>query len=73
MWDAVSSVVYSLNHDTTRLFGLHLTQMFQNLAPTPLHRYNSIRVHQYTHPQHMMVLKHFIYIQYVCGMQSAVV
>ncbi len=27
-------VVYSLNHDTTMSFGLHLTPIFQNLAPT---------------------------------------
>jgi hypothetical protein len=25
-----------------------------------LHRYNSLRVHPYVHPQHMKVLKHFL-------------
>ena len=28
-----SVVVYSLNHDTITLFGLHLTPIFQSLAP----------------------------------------
>ncbi len=37
-----------------------------------LHRYNSVRVHPYAHPKHMKFLKHFIYIQYGCGMQSVV-
>jgi hypothetical protein len=27
-------------------------------------------MHPYAHPQHLKVLKHFIYIQYGCGMQS---
>ena len=38
-----------------------------------LHRYNSVRVYPYAHPQHMKVLNHFLYIQYRCGMQSVVV
>ena len=33
----------------------------------------SIRVHPYAHPQHMEVLKHFVYIQYGYGIQSEVV
>ena len=37
-----------------------------------LHRYNSVRVHPYAHPQHMKVLKHIVYFQYGCGMQSVV-
>ncbi len=37
-----------------------------------LHRYNSVRVHPYAHPQHMKVLNHFVHIQYGCGMQSVV-
>ncbi len=28
-----------------------------------LHRYNSVRVRPYAHPQHIMALKHFIYMQ----------
>jgi hypothetical protein len=32
--------------------------------------YYSIRMHPYAHPQHLKVLKHFVYIQYGCGMQS---
>ena len=27
----------------------------------------SVRVHSYAYPQHMNVLKHFLYIQYGCG------
>ena len=42
---------------------------FPNFVPH-LHMYNnSVRVHPYAHPQHMKVLKHFIYLQYGCGMQ----
>ncbi len=47
-----SAGVYSLNHDTTTSFGIHLTPIFKNFAPT-LHRYYSLRVHIYAHPQHM--------------------
>ncbi len=35
-----------------------------------LHTYYSIRMHPYAHPQHLKVLKHFLYIHYGCGMQS---
>ncbi len=28
--------------------------------------------HPYAHPQHMKLLKHFLYIQYGCEMQSVV-
>jgi len=52
---------YSLNHDTTTSFGLHLTPIFQNLAPTCTD--NSERVHPYAHPQHMKVLEHVVYFQ----------
>jgi hypothetical protein len=31
--------------------------------------YYSIRVYPYAHPQHLKVLKEFVYIQYGCGMQ----
>jgi hypothetical protein len=31
---------------------------------------NGIRVHPYVHPQHLKVLKHSVYIQHGCGMQS---
>ncbi len=34
---------------------------------------NSVRVHPYAYPQHMMLLKHFPYLQYGCGKQSVVV
>ena len=39
----------------------------------PLHNYNCVRVHPNAFPQHMKVLKHFIYMYYGCVMQSGVV
>jgi hypothetical protein len=39
------------------------------MVPTP-HRYYSVRVNPYAHSQHIKVLKHIVYIQYRCGMQS---
>jgi hypothetical protein len=68
-----SGVVYRLNkNDTTMSSYLRLTPVFQNLAP-PLYRYNCVRVHPNAFPQHMKVLKHFIYMYYGCVMQSGVV
>ncbi len=68
MWDAVNgglepqswqyNVIWALPYPNIRKFGPHLQ------------KYNSVRVHPYAHPHHMKVLKHFIYIQYGCGMQS---
>ncbi len=58
-----------LNHDTPASFGFGHTPIFQNLAPTP-HRYYSVRVNPHAHSQHIKVLKHIVYIQYGCGMQS---
>jgi len=43
--------------------------VFPKIHP-PLHMYYGIRVYPYAHPQHLKVLKHFVYIQYGCGMQS---
>ncbi len=56
-----STGVWSLNHDIATSLGLSPTPIF--LKPTPnLHRLNSVRVHPYAHPQHIKVLKHFVYI-----------
>ncbi len=39
--------------------------------PSPhLHRPNSVRVDPYDRSHHIKVPKHFVYIQYGCGMQS---
>ena len=68
MWDAVNG-------------GLKPQQWHHNIIqarPYPilpkfhphLQTYYSIRMHPYAHPQHLKVLKHFVYIQYGCGMQS---
>jgi hypothetical protein len=67
-----SVVAYSLNHDTTMSFGLHLTPIFQNLAPICTDNSVSVRVYPYAHPQHMKVLKHFAYFQNGCRRQSVV-
>jgi hypothetical protein len=67
-----SGVVYSLNKDTMMSFWLRQIPIFQNLAP-PLHHHNCVRVHPNAIPQHMKVLKHFIYMYYGCVMQSGVV
>ncbi len=64
-----SEASYSLKYDATTSFMFAHTPIFQNLAPTP-HRYYSVRVKPYTHSQHIKVLKHIIFIQYGCGMQS---
>ena len=63
------------NHDITLSLGPHLTAMLQNWnwAPHLDIMCNSLRVHPYAHPPRIKVLKHFIYIQYGCGMQSVVV
>ena len=37
------------------------TPIFQN-SPPDLHRHNSVRADPYAHPQHINVLKHFVYI-----------
>ncbi len=48
----------SFNHVITTLLRLR----------SNLHRHYSVRVYPYAHPQHIMVVKHFVYIQYGCGM-----
>ncbi len=49
-----------------------VTQNCQNLTKLQFCR-NSIRVLSYAYVPHWKVLKHFIYVQYGCGKQSAVV
>ena len=46
---------------------------FPKFGPTPLNHYNCVRVHQNAFPQHMKLLKHFIYMYCGCVMQSGVV
>ncbi len=51
----------------------HLAQpypIFPKKSPPHHPRYDSLSVHPYAHPKHIKVLKHFIYIQYGCEMQS---
>ena len=52
--------VCSLNHDTTTSYSLGHTR-FPEIHPH-LHMYYGIRVYPYAHPQHLKVLKHFVYI-----------
>jgi hypothetical protein len=64
-----SKRVWSLNHDITTSLGLGLSSIFLNSTPD-LHRRNSVRVHAYAHPHHIMVLKHCVCIWHGCGKQS---
>jgi hypothetical protein len=59
--------VWSLNHDTATSYRLGNTPFSLKSTPTWT---TAIMMHPYAHPQHLKVLKHFIYIQYGCGMQS---
>jgi hypothetical protein len=65
-------VVFSLNNVIMPSFhSSHAGLNYQNLGQ--LCQCNCVRVHPYAHPQHMMVLKHFPYIQYRCGKWLVVV
>ncbi len=68
-----SVVVYSLSHDIHN--NVNWASPYPNFPKVSSHlqRYNSVMVHPYAHLQHMKLLKHFLYIQYRCGMQSTVV
>ncbi len=56
-----SKQVWSLNYDITTSLGLGLSSIFLKSTPE-LHRRNSVMVDPYTHPQHVKVLKHSVYI-----------
>ena len=56
-----SKQVWSLNHDITTSLRLRPTPIFLKSSPN-LHRHNSVRAHTYAHPQHIKVMKHFVYI-----------
>ena len=56
-----SKWVWSLNHDITTSLRPRPTPIFLNSTPD-LHRHNSVRADPYAHPQHIKVLKHFVYI-----------
>jgi hypothetical protein len=67
-----SVVVYSLNTVIMPSFhSSHSDPKYQNLGQ--LCQCKCVRVHQYAYPQHITVLKHFLYIQYGCGKQTVVV
>ena len=55
-----STGLWSLNDDLTTSLGLSHTPNFPKIHPH-LQRCISIRVHPNAHPQHIKVLKHFIY------------
>jgi|688.fasta_scaffold610474_1 hypothetical protein len=59
----------SLNHDIITSLGLIHTPIIQK-STVNLNRHNSVRMHPYAHSQHIKVLKHYVYIQHGCGMQS---
>ncbi len=65
-------VVYSLTNVIMPSFHSSYADLnYKNLGK--LCQCNSVRVHPYVYPQHMMVLKHVSYIQYGCAKQSVVV
>ncbi len=62
--------VCSLNHDTATSYRLGHSPFPTKSTPTWTH-ITAIMMHPCAHPQHLKVLKHFVYIQYGgCGMQS---
>ncbi len=67
-----SVVVYSLNNAIMLSFHSSLAgPNNQNLGQ--FCQCNSAKVHPYAYPQHMVVLKHILHIQYGCGKHSVVV
>jgi hypothetical protein len=67
-----SVVVYSLNNVIMPLLhSSHAGPNYQHLGQ--LCQCNSVRVHPYANPQHMMVHRHFLYVYYGCGKQTVVV
>ena len=60
--------VFSLNHDTATSYRLGHTPFFLKSLPTCTCNM-AMMMHPYAHPHHLKVLKHFVYIQYGCGMQ----
>ena len=60
MWDAIQAC-WSLNHEIATSLRLCPTAIFLKSTPD-LHRHNSVRAHPYTHPWHIKVMKHFVYI-----------
>ncbi len=67
-----SVVVYSLNVVIMPSFhSSHSDPNYQN--QDQLCQCNCVRVHPYAYPQHMIVLKHFLCMQYGCGKQTVVV
>ncbi len=71
MWDAVWSCLQPHPWHYS-VIGVHLYPIFPRIGPH-LHRCYSVRLHPYAHPQHIKVLKHLVYNQYGCGMQSEAV
>ncbi len=66
-WWSKASTMSSCHHFIVAT----VTPNYQNLGQ--LCQCNCVRVHSYAYPQHMMVLKHRLYIQYGCGKQTVVV
>ena len=67
-----SVMAYSLNHDTHNNVIWASPDLNFPKFSSHLQRYSSVMVHPYAHPQHMKLLKHFLYIQYGSEMQSVV-
>ena len=56
-----STVIWVLIMDIPTSLRIGPTPIFQKSTPA-LHRRNSVRAHPSTHPWHIKVLKHFLYI-----------
>ena len=65
LWGAVYGGLEPQTYNITQ------AQTYQKATPH-LKRYISVRVHPYAHPQHLKVLKHFVYIVYGIWMWDAV-
>ena len=64
-----SEACCSLNHDITTSLRLRSTPKKTKSTPH-LHRRNSVRMAPYGHSHLIKLSRHFVYIQYGCGMQS---
>ena len=66
MWRRIERSCTALTMSTRHCF-TPSSPDYPNLGQLDGQQCNSARVHPYAYPQHMNMLKHFLYIQYGCG------